>query len=170
MENRILIVCNNSKIFAEIQRTLSEAATIVDVAFSSSEAIDLFLHYDYSLILLDAGMDGKEIVKPLRTITQVPILALCGQNSSKDRCALLEAGASACLTKPIDLQECVAQIKSLLNLYFATSEKRGVRTIAFGTFLFKFSSKKFIISTRKSDEGLFVNFHSREIWRYCVFI
>ena len=46
---------------------------------------------------------------------------------------MLEAGASACLTKPIDLQECVAQVKSLLNLDFATSTKKAVRTIAYGT-------------------------------------
>ena len=46
---------------------------------------------------------------------------------------MLEAGASVCLTKPIDIQECAAQVKSLLNLYFATSEKRAVHTIAYGT-------------------------------------
>lgn len=133
MKNRVLIVHNNPNICAEIQRTLSEAAMIVDTMFSSSEAIDIFLRYDYSLILLDTDTDGREIIKPLRAITPVPILALCGQNNPKDRCALLEAGANACLTKPIDLQECVAQVKSLLNLYFATSEKRAVRTIACGT-------------------------------------
>ena len=46
---------------------------------------------------------------------------------------MLMAGASACLTKPIDLQECAAQVNALLNLYFATSEKRAIHTIAYGT-------------------------------------
>lgn len=133
MKNRILIVHNNPNICAEIQRTLSDATMIVDTTFSSSEAIDLFLHYNYSLILLDTDTDGNEIIKPLRAITQVPILALCNQDDPKERCAMLKAGASTCLSKPIDLQECKAEVEALLNLYFATSEKRTVRTIACGT-------------------------------------
>ena len=133
MKSRVLIIHNDPSICAEMQAVLCRATMIVDIAFSSSEAIELFQCYDYSLILLDTDTDGKEIIKPLRAITSVPILTLCGQNDPTERCALLEAGASACLTKPIDLQECAAQVKSLLNLYFATSEKRAVRTIAYGT-------------------------------------
>ena len=105
----------------------------IDTVFSPSEAVNLFLRYDYSLILFDIDTGGKEIIKPLRAITSVPILALCNQNDPKERCALLESGANACLTKPIDLQECVAQIKALLDLYFATSKKKAIRTIAYGT-------------------------------------
>lgn len=133
MKSRVLIIHNDSSVCAEIQAALCKATMIVDTAFTSSKAIDLFLRYDYSLILLDIDADGKEIIKPLRAITSAPILTICDQNDSKERCALLEAGANACLTKPIDLQECSAQVKSLLNLYFATSEKRTVRTIAYGT-------------------------------------
>ena len=133
MKSRVLIIHNDSIVCAKIQAVLCKATMIVDTAFSSSEAIDLFLRYDYSLILLDIDTDGKEIIKPFRAITSAPILTICNQNDSKERCALLEAGVSACLTKPIDLQECVAQVKSLLNLYFATSAKRAARTIAYGT-------------------------------------
>ena len=133
MIRRLLVIHRNQSLGVEIQTALCSAAMIVDTAFSSSEAIDLFLQYDYSLILIDTDTDGKEIIKPLRAITSVPILALCGPNAPKECCALLEAGASACLTKPIDIQECAAQVKSLLNLYFAASEKKTIRTIAYGT-------------------------------------
>ena len=133
MKSRVLIIQNDPILCAEIKTALCEAAMIVDTAFSSSEAIDLFLRYDHNLILFDTDTNGKEIIKPLRVISAVPIIALCGQNNPKERCALLETGASACLTKPIDLQECVAQVKALLNLYFATSEKRAIHTVAYGT-------------------------------------
>ena len=145
---------------------------IVDATFTSSEAIDLFLRYDYSLILLDADTDEKEIIKPLRAITSVPILALCSQNTSKERCALLMAGASACLTKPFDLQECAVQINALLNLYFATSEKRAVRTIAYGTdfvidpeFRTVFLRGKYIkLSRREFDLLLFMASHDKQVF------
>ena len=116
-----------------MQAALCGATMIVDTAFSHSEAINLFMRYDYSLILIDIDMGSKEIIKPLRAITSVPILALCNQYDPKERCALLESGASTCLTKPIDLQECAAQINALLNLYFAPNKKRVIRTIAYGT-------------------------------------
>ena len=133
MRSRVLIIHNDTSICAEMQAALCESSIIVDTAFSPSEAIGLFLRYDHSLILLDTDTDGAEIIKPLRAITSVPILALCEQNDPEERCALLETGASACLTKPIDLRECVAQVKALLDLYFATSEKKAIRTVAYGT-------------------------------------
>ena len=133
MKSRVLIIHSDPNFCAEMQAVLCEELMIVDTAFSCSEAIDLFLHYDYSLVLLDADTNGKEITKPLRAITSIPILALYGQDDPRERYSMLMAGASVCLTKPIDLQECAAQVKALLNLYFATSEKGAVRTIAYGT-------------------------------------
>lgn len=172
MSSRVLIIHNNPDLCTEIQVALRSAAMIVDVAFSSSEAIDLFLHYDYSFILLDADTEGKEIIKPLRAITSVPILALCGSNSPKERCALLEVGVSACLTKPINLRECVAQIEALLNLYFATSKERAIRTIAYGaefvidpdfrTVFLK--GKPIMLSQREFDLLLFLASHNKRVF------
>lgn len=133
MKNRVLIIQNDPGLCAAIKAVLCETSMIVDTAYSSSEAIDLFLRYDYSIVLLDTGTDRKEIVKPLRAITSIPILALCGSNDSKGRYDMLIAGASACLIEPFDMQECAAQVNALLNLYFASSEKGAIRTIAYGT-------------------------------------
>lgn len=132
MKNQVLVIFNDPIICAEIRTALSEISMPIDTVFSSSEAVNLFLHYDYSLILFDIDTGGKEIIKPLRAITSVPILALCNQTDPKERRALLESGVSACLTKPIDLSKCVAQIKALLDLYFATNKKKAIRTIAYG--------------------------------------
>ena len=133
MKSRVLAIHNDPSICAEIQTALCHATIIIDTAFSPSEAIEFFLRYDYSLVLIDADTDGKEIIKSLRAITSIPILSLCSPNDPKERCALLDAGASACLTKPIDLRECAAQAEALLNLYFAKSTERAIWTIAYGT-------------------------------------
>ena len=74
MKNRVLIIHNDPNLCVEIQTALCSEIMVVDIAFSSFEALDLFLHYDHSLILIDADTDGKEIIKPLRAITSVPIL------------------------------------------------------------------------------------------------
>ena len=171
MKSRVLIIHNDPNLCAEIKTALCGATMTVDAAFSPSEAVKLFLHYDCSLILIDADTDGKEIIKPLRAITSVPILALCGPNDPQERCDILMAGASACLTKPIDLRECVAQIEALLNLYFATSEKRAIRTIAYGTefvidpdFRTVFLKGKLIkLSRREFDLLFFLASHDKQV-------
>ena len=106
---------------------------IADTAFSPPKAVELFLHYDHNLILFDTDTDSKEIIKPLRAITSVPIIALCGQNNPKELCAMLRNGASVCLGKPIDLEELTAQTKALLSLYNNASDKKPIHTLAFGT-------------------------------------
>ena len=99
-------------------------------------------------------------------------MVLCGQNSSKERCDILMAGASACLTKPIDLRECAAQVEALLNLYFAKSKERAIRTIAFGTgfvidpdFRTVFLKGKLIkLSRREFDLLFFLASHDKQVF------
>ena len=172
MKSRVLIIHKGPRLCAEIEAALYDVAMIIDTASSPSEAIDTFLHYDYSLILIDADTDGKKIIKPLRAITSVPILALCGPNDPKERCDMLMDGASACLSKPIDLRECVAQVESLLNLYFATSKERAMRTIAYGTefvidpdFRTVFLKGKLIkLSRREFDLLFFLASHDKQVF------
>lgn len=172
MQRRVLVIHRDQRLCGEIQTALCSAAMIVDVAFSPSEAVDLFLRYDYSFILIDADTDGKEIIKPLRAITSVPILALCGSNSPKEHCDILMAGASVCLTKPIDLLECAAQVEALLNLYFAKSKERAIRTIAYGTefvidpdFRTAFLKGKLIkLSRREFDLLFFLASHDKQVF------
>ena len=172
MKSRVLIILNNSNICTEMQSALCEATMIVDTAFSPAEAIDLFLRYEYSLILLDVDTDGKAIIKPLRAITSVPILALCSPNDPMERCNILRAGASVCLTKPINLWECVAQVEALLNLYFATSKEKTIRTIAYGTefvidpdFRTVFLKGKLVkLSRREFDLLLFLASHDKQVF------
>ena len=172
MKRRVLVIHGDQNFGGEIQTAFCSAAMLVDAAFTPAEAVDLFLRYDYSLILIDSDTGGKEIIKPLRAITSVPILALCGPNNPKERCDMLMAGASACLTKPIDLRECAAQVESLLNLYFATSKERAIRAIAYGTefvidpdFRTVFLQGKLIkLSRREFDLLFFLASHDKQVF------
>ena len=111
---------------------ICDASSTADVVRSSSETVNLFLRCDYSLILLDVDAGNVEILKPLRAITAVPILALCNQDSPKERAAMLRNGASVCLGKPIDMEELTAQTKALLSLYNSASIRKPIHTLAFG--------------------------------------
>ena len=45
----------------------------------------------------------------------LPVILLTGQESSRDRAALLDQGADDCLTRPFDFDELAARIRSLLR-------------------------------------------------------
>ena len=172
MKSRVLAIHNDPRLSTELETAFCKTSIFIDTAFSSSEAIDLFLRYDYSLILIDADTECKEIIRPLRAITSVPILALIGLNSPKERCGILLAGASAYLSKPIDLRECVAQVEALLNLYFAQNEKKAIRTIAYGVefvidpeFRTVFLKGKPIkLSRREFDLLFFLASHNKQVF------
>ena len=162
MKNRVLIIHNDPNICTEIQAALCGATMIADTAFSPPKAVEFFLHYDHNLILFDTDTDSKDIIKPLRAITSVPIIALCGQNNPKERCAILRNGASVCLGKPIDLEELTAQTKALLSLYNSASVRKPIHTLAFGTdlvidpdFRINFFKGKPINLTRREFDLLF---------------
>ena len=141
---------------------ICDASSTADVVRSSSETVKFFLRCDYSLILLDVDAGNVEILKPLRAITTVPILALCNQEGPKERAAMLKNGASVCLRKPIDLEELTAQTKALLSLYNNASDKKPIHTLAFGTdlvidpdFRMTFFKGKPINLTRREFDLLF---------------
>jgi CheY-like chemotaxis protein len=77
---RILVVEDEEKVAAFIQRGLEQSAYGVDVAHTGEEALDLTVATTYDLILLDLmlpGISGLEVVRELRRRkVEVPVLAL----------------------------------------------------------------------------------------------
>lgn len=82
----------------------------VDVAANGREAVDMFSHYDYDLILMDVQMpemDGIAATREIRALeafggdTPVPIVALTAHALLDDRAQTFEAGMVDHLTKPL---------------------------------------------------------------------
>ena len=70
------------------------------------------------LLILDLGlpdMDGVEVVKAVRLISQVPILILSARTREQDKIETLNAGADDYVTKPFGPGELEARIRALLR-------------------------------------------------------
>jgi two-component system KDP operon response regulator KdpE len=66
------------------------------------------------VVLLDLGlpdMDGLEVIRSLRTWSQVPIVVVSARGQEKDKVAALDAGADDYLTKPFSVGELLARIR-----------------------------------------------------------
>ena len=70
------------------------------------------------LVLLDLilpGIDGLEVCRRLRAVSDVPILMLTAKEAIEDRVAGLDAGADDYLVKPFAFDELMARVRALLR-------------------------------------------------------
>jgi two-component system, OmpR family, copper resistance phosphate regulon response regulator CusR len=116
---RILLIEDDEMIAELVRRGLDEARFDVSVANDGAAGLELALHGNYALIILDLmlpGRDGWSVCDTLRTRRYTtPILMLTARNTVQDRVRGLEAGADDYLAKPFDLAELLARVRALLR-------------------------------------------------------
>jgi two-component system, OmpR family, response regulator len=114
----ILIVDDEPRIRAMLRRylagegfTVSEAADGADMrAVLDRESIDLVL-----LDLVMPGEDGLALARHIRQRSEIPIIILTGKGDLIDRVVGLEAGADDYITKPFELREVLARIRTVMR-------------------------------------------------------
>jgi two-component system copper resistance phosphate regulon response regulator CusR len=115
---RILIVEDEAKTAAYLQKGLAENGFVVDVARNGTDGGHLAQTQDYDLILLDVmlpGADGWTILQSLRRSKPTPVLFLTAKGTVEDRVKGLELGADDYLVKPFAFSELLARVRSILR-------------------------------------------------------
>lgn len=116
---RVLVVEDDVKITAFIEKGLKEESYSVDVAHHGDEAIYLAQINTYDIILLDImlpGSDGMTVCKNLRAKgIFTPIIMLTARNRLQDKIDGLDSGADDYLTKPFAFEELLARIRVQLR-------------------------------------------------------
>lgn len=116
---RILVVEDEHKIAAFLQRGLVEEGYAVDVAYDGDEALDWVFVAPFDLIILDVLLPKRSGVEVARTLRRrgvhTPILMLTAHDAVEDRIAGLDAGADDYLAKPFAFGELLARIRALLR-------------------------------------------------------
>ncbi len=90
----------------------------VDEAYDGEEALNKFSKGRYDLILLDLMLpkiDGMEVCQRIRSASDVPIIMITAKDSDIDKIMGLEYGADDYLTKPFNMLELKARIKSVFR-------------------------------------------------------
>lgn len=114
---KILVVEDEANIADIVRSYLEREGFIVSVAGTGAEALKM-LKERFDLITLDLmlpDMDGEEICRTAREITDVPIIMLTAKSSEDDRVAGLGIGADDYVVKPFSPRELVARIKAHLR-------------------------------------------------------
>ncbi|MCK9395858.1 MAG: heavy metal response regulator transcription factor [Methylobacter sp.] len=115
----LLIVEDEKKTAAYLQKGLTEQGFIIDVCIDGEEGLQLAATVDYDLIILDVMVplrDGWSVLKELRRGgRQTPVLFLTARDTVDDRVKGLELGADDYLVKPFAFVELLARIRSILR-------------------------------------------------------
>ena len=83
-------------------------------AMSGETAILEASSHNPDIILLDLGlpdMDGIEVIKRIRTWSNVPIIIISARSEDSDKVEALDAGADDYLTKPFSVEELLARLR-----------------------------------------------------------
>jgi DNA-binding response OmpR family regulator len=114
---RILVVEDEEKVAAFIQRGLEQSDYVVEVARTGEEALERLAQATYDTVILDLmlpGIGGLEVVRELRRRkVEVPVLALTARSELEDRIEGLNAGCDDYLPKPFAFGELLARVRAL---------------------------------------------------------
>ncbi|KKM08930.1 transcriptional regulator [Clostridiales bacterium PH28_bin88] len=120
MPSRILVIDDDSKITAFLRRSLMYEGYHVLEASDGYRGLQLARENPPDLVILDVmmpGMDGWEVCRRLREVSNVPILMLTARDEIADRVRGLDVGADDYLVKPFALEELLARVRALLRRY-----------------------------------------------------
>ena len=121
-KQRILIVDDDENIAELISLYLMKECYETKIVNDGEAALKIFPDFRPNLILLDLmlpGIDGYQVCRELRTISQVPIIMLSAKGEIFDKVLGLELGADDYMIKPFDSKELVARVKAVLRRYQA---------------------------------------------------
>ncbi|QRM50093.1 response regulator transcription factor [Rhizobium sp. BG6] len=140
----LLVVDDDTRIRALLNRYLAENGFRVTVAADGAEARRKLAGLDFDLIVMDVMMPGEsgiDVTKGLRSIKNVPIIMLTALAESGNRIAGLEAGADDYLSKPFDPRELVLRINNILRRN-ASNDTPKIEQVMFGPYTFSLTRKE----------------------------
>lgn len=115
---RILVVDDEPQILRFLKPSLTAAGYDVISAANGKEALAAAATRSPDVILLDLGlpdMDGKEVIRALRTWCKIPILVLSARDRESEKIAALDLGADDYVNKPFGIGELTARLRTALR-------------------------------------------------------
>lgn len=130
---KLLVVEDEKLLLDRLQEWLREDGYLVETADSYSLAYDKLFDYDYALLIVDINLpdgSGLDLIKIANEQKpQMPVIVISARNSVNQKIEGLELGADDYLTKPFDIAELSARVKSALRRW----NFDGSNTTTFGS-------------------------------------
>lgn len=114
----VLIVDDDVKLCGMLSDYLSKHEIELTSRHDGRQGLEAALSAHYELMLLDVmlpGIDGLEVLRRLRSFSDMGVLLLTARGEAADRVRGLQLGADDYLAKPFDVEELTARIHAILR-------------------------------------------------------
>lgn len=115
---KVLVVDDEPQIRRALRTSLEAHGYQVAAVGTGEEGVVGAAEQAPDLVLLDLGlpdMDGTDVIRRVRTFSEVPVIILSVRDAQTDKVAALDAGADDYVTKPFAMEELLARARAALR-------------------------------------------------------
>lgn len=123
-KTKVLVVDDDVNICELIRLYLEKDGYEVWTVYNGKSGVEAFGQFTPSIVILDImlpGVDGWQVCRELRKVSNIPIIMLSAKGETFDKVLGLELGADDYMVKPFEPKELVARVKAVLRRY----ERKG---------------------------------------------
>jgi two-component system, OmpR family, KDP operon response regulator KdpE len=113
---RVLAVDDDPQILRALRAGLQAAGFEPTTAPNGETALDILSRQNIDVVVLDLGLPGiggQEVIRRLRSWSDVPVVVLSVHEDQRDKVEALDAGADDYVTKPFAMEELLARIRAV---------------------------------------------------------
>lgn len=150
--DKILIIEDSKDVNLMLAETLNYAGYNVKSAYTGIDGMNEAKKEKYDLILLDIMLpykSGDEILKELRTFSDVPVIIISAKDMVSTKIDLLKLGADDYITKPFDLGEVSARVASTLRRFHKQEKINSV--LKYKDMLLDSNTKQITVNGKELD-------------------
>ncbi|WP_069173144.1 response regulator transcription factor [Streptomyces griseus] len=114
----VLVVEDDQFVRSALIRHLTAASHTVRSVGTPFEALREVAHFRFDVVVLDLGLpdrDGAEVLRMLRSVTDVPVIVVTERDDEAEIVRLLNGGADDYLTKPFSVEHLSARMAAVLR-------------------------------------------------------
>ena len=118
LKDKILIVEDEQNISNFISTVLAANGYDVLIAETGAHALSMITSHCPDLIVLDLGlpdMDGMNILREVRSWSNLPVVVVSARTHEQDKVAVLDMGADDYIEKPFGTSELLARIRTAIR-------------------------------------------------------
>lgn len=113
---RVLIVDDDAHIRRALATALRTHGYDPVMAPNGETALDVLAKESVDIVVLDLGLpgiDGQEVIRRVRSWSELPIVVLSVREAQRDKVAALDAGADDFVVKPFAISELIARLRAV---------------------------------------------------------
>lgn len=152
-KTRVMVVDDDNNICEYLRLYLEKEEYEVEIYHNGKDAVDNCAKFDPAIILLDVMMpvmDGWQVCREIRKVSQVPIIMITAKGETFDKVLGLELGADDYVVKPFEAKEVIARIKAVLRRS-GYDDSKAIKKVEFDKLIINLTNYEMIIDGKNID-------------------